>query len=483
MWKYSGKGLRLWAVCFALAGLLFSAGSAKADLLLFAEAEDCVGAPVYAWEMENPHAAVLQRAGAAAQKSAAEALKEAGVEDVVFLGLGGLSEKNRSTENFKKKWDTEENRARIASLLRQAEDKQIIYYAAGEEEHCFLAEFSDACAGAAGNPACRRKKKQEDEFIHRVDRLTDGKTGEARDASPADTSWQDVWEDHAQYDFSALPETDGEGFLAEGEYVLEDEEQGLWVYLSDTLRVIVTKHGIDRCSWFEADILRRPEGETLHIVESLNGLGNKPELVAQENHLVFGINADYYQVRVNYRKKVGLIIRKGEVIRESPGATSGTGLPCLDTLLLDSDGGFRVDKSGEMDSAKALELGARDVLAFGPVLIRDGRLRVLIVSNRSKKEPRTAVGYLGENHYLAVVAEGRLPDSPGMSLDQLGQLMAVRGCTRAINLDGGHTSVLIFMGRRLNKIGNLSGTGTTGPRNMAELLGIGTCYQAGTPDE
>ena len=30
------------------------------------------------------------------------------------------------------------------------------------------------------------------------------------------------------------------------------------------------------------------------------------------------------------------------------------------------------------------------------------------------------------------------------------------------------------MGKRLNKIGNLSGTGTTAPRNMAELLGIGT---------
>ena len=61
-----------------------------------------------------------------------------------------------------------------------------------------------------------------------------------------------------------------------------------------------------------------------------------------------------------------------------------------------------------------------------------------------------------------------------MTLDELGRLMAARGCTDAINLDGGHTSVLIFMGERLNKIGDLSGNGTTGPRNMSELLGIGT---------
>ena len=67
-----------------------------------------------------------------------------------------------------------------------------------------------------------------------------------------------------------------------------------------------------------------------------------------------------------------------------------------------------------------------------------------------------------------------MPKAKGMSLDELGRLMAARGCTEAFNLDGGHTSALIFMGKRLNKIGNLSGTGTTAPRNMAELLGIGT---------
>ena len=64
-----------------------------------------------------------------------------------------------------------------------------------------------------------------------------------------------------------------------------------------------------------------------------------------------------------------------------------------------------------------------------------------------------------------------------MTLDQLGLLIAARGCKAAFNLDGGHTSALIFMGKRLNKIGNLNGTGTTSPRNMAELLGIGTHHQ------
>ena len=467
---------RLFLLCAALAWLTAAGAScAKADLLLFAAAEDCLAAPVSEWKAESPHAAVLQRAGAGEEKAARDALSAAGVAETEFLGFPGIKAAARTAETMEKRWATKENTARVVSLLRKWKDEKIIYYSSGEEELRFLSSFADACARGAGDPACRRTGKQQpDEYLQEVRTLADGATGEERAATPPDASWRTAWENPSLPDLSALPETDAEGFLPEGEFVLEDADNGLWVYLSRTLRIIVTKHRTDEFSWFEADILRRPEGETLHIVTSLNGRGGNPANVAAENRLVFGINADYYQSRVNNKKRVGLIIRGGKLIRESAGATSGTGLPPLDTLLLDAAGGFRLDKAGEMDSARAFELGAVDVLAFGPVLVKDGRLRVLTVNHHSKKEPRTAVGLLGENHYLAVIAEGRLRKAAGMSLDHLGQLMAARGCTEAINLDGGHTSALIFMGTRLNKIGNLTGTGTSAPRNMSELLGIGT---------
>ena len=137
-----------------------------------------------------------------------------------------------------------------------------------------------------------------------------------------------------------------------------------------------------------------------------------------------------------------------------------------------------MDKVGEMDSKKAFELGAVDVLAFGPLLVKDGKVRIMNSAHFFNKEPRTAVGCIGKNHYLMVAAEGRLPSSRGMTLTQLARLMAARGCTDAINMDGGHTSVLIFMGERLNRIGSLAGNGgTSAPRNLAELLGIGTYGQ------
>ena len=470
-----GQLFRTMMICAALAGTLLCTFPAKADLLLFATAEDCEKAPVSSWSLDEPHAVVLQKAAKGKQSSAKAALKKAGVNDVVFLELPAVKAKNRTSAALEKKWATKENTAKVASQIRQHKDDCVLYYAGEAEDLKFLSGFADKCAGAANDPSCR-KKKQQDEYLHEVKRLIDGTSNEERAASPADTSWRTLWENNAKTDLPGLPETDEEGFLPEGEaeYVLEDSKRGLWVYLSQDLRVVITQHKTKGYSWFEADILRRPEGETLHVVTSLNGRGNDPVKVASENKLVFGINTDYYLIRVNYKKKVGLVIRDGKVIRESVGETTGTSLPPLDTLLLDAEGGFRVDKAGTLDSAKALELGAKDVLAFGPILIKDGLLRMLTVSYHHKKEPRTAVGLLGENHYLAVVAEGRLSNAAGMTLDELGQLMAVRGCTQAFNLDGGHTSALIFMGKRLNKIGNLSGTGTTSPRNMSELLGIGT---------
>ena len=454
--------------------LLLCASAAKGDLLLFMTAEDCEAAADSLPELNAPHAVVLQRTGTGEQKKIRAALQKAGAADVTFMNLPGLKGENRTADRLAERWATAENTAVIASLLRQGEDDCIVYYAAEGTDRDFLSAFADKCAQGANDPACRIKNRQPDEYLYEVGKLLDGVTGGERTPLPADSSWRDAWEDGAQYDLSGLPETDGEGFLPEGEYVLEDDGQGLWVYLSRTLRVVITRHSTKDRSWFEADILRRPEGETLHVVSSLNGRANDPAKVAAENRLVVGINTDYYHYRINYKKKTGLIIRDGRTVRDSDGKGNGNSIPPLDTLLLDREGGFRLDRAGTLDAAKALELGAADVLAFGPILVKDSRIRMMTVAYHLNKEPRTAVGRLGENHYLAVVAEGRLRNAPGMTLDELGRLMAARRCTDAINLDGGHTSTLVFMGKRLNIIGNLAGNGTTGPRNMSELLGIGT---------
>ena len=50
--------------------------------------------------------------------------------------------------------------------------------------------------------------------------------------------------------------------------------------------------------------------------------------------------------------------------------------------------------------------------------------------------------------------------------------MLAAGCTEALNLDGGQTALMTFMGTRITRIGRYAG-GRTTPRETTEIMGIG----------
>ena len=111
------------------------------------------------------------------------------------------------------------------------------------------------------------------------------------------------------------------------------------------------------------------------------------------------------------------------------------------------------------------------MLSFGPIYLKDGLWRQIRYDYRGGKDPRTAIGVLGENHYLLILAEGRLSETDGMTLVELQQLFLARGCTDAINLDGGRTSCMYFMGEQVGRMGD--GTNAVSPRAQWEMLAIG----------
>ena len=76
-------------------------------------------------------------------------------------------------------------------------------------------------------------------------------------------------------------------------------------------------------------------------------------------------------------------------------------------------------------------------------------------------------------HYIIVDCEGRVPNGPkGLTVNQIGMLLYGHGCNESFMLDGGSTSVLIFMGEKLNRTGKDTSVGS--PRNQHELFGIGS---------
>ena len=305
--------------------------------------------------------------------------------------------------------------------------------------------------------------------------------------------------------FPALTE---EGFLPEGEpeFVYENEKDGLWLYASQTLRIEINlRHGKnsknEALRWFEAQIYTRDADELFHLYpydeEHYTRYGDRykalADKIAVQHHLVFAINSDYFIYRIerdheeSYDYPIGVIVRNGKVLYERPrqllrSGEESTVYPPLDVMALYPDGSVSLHRNSEftrkqISASDLLAAGATDTLAFGPILVENGETSPRSTEFGSTPNPRTAFGMVEPGYYIAVMVESRTqstnPSDPsyGESCVWLGIKMAELGCESAINLDGGATSTMLFMGKQINKSGNYGSDITN--RTQNELLGIG----------
>jgi len=123
-------------------------------------------------------------------------------------------------------------------------------------------------------------------------------------------------------------------------------------------------------------------------------------------------------------------------------------------LVIYADGSFDIVCEGEVTAEELVEAGAWQVFSFGPRLVDDGELIVGAtdeVDQAMASNPRTAIGQVGEGHYVLVVSDGRTSESEGLTLAQLAQFMRDElGVTCAYNLDGGGSSTLWYEGEVVN---------------------------------
>ena len=162
--------------------------------------------------------------------------------------------------------------------------------------------------------------------------------------------------------------------------------------------------------------------------------------MAKENNVVLAINGDYYGAR-----QAGYVIRNGNLYRNTSGDR--------DALVITKTGEFEFVSENETSAEELLQSGAYQVLSFGPVLLADGEISVGEndeVGMAMASNPRTAIGYLGNNHYVFVVSDGRTSESAGLSLYELATFMKELGVVDAYNLDGGGSSTMVFKGEIIN---------------------------------
>lgn len=279
-----------------------------------------------------------------------------------------------------------------------------------------------------------------------------------------------------------FPELNEDGFLDSGEFVYENPEDGIWRYASDTLKIEIFRREQKKPArvWYEAEIWCAEGSEMPHMVPNnpekwfANKNADYPYKICRKTGTVLAVNSDYCQTRMQQKIKVGIIIRNGVIYSDKTLPAKASKFPNLDCMALFPDGDMQVYYSNEKTAQEYLDDGARDVLAFGPWMIRDGEMNTKALEKYGKsKAPRTAVGMVEKGHYFFMMLEGRIKRSQGDSVQFLAEKLQEKGCQTAFNLDGGDTCTIVFMGRQLCKMTD-DGNGKRSGRRTSDILGVGT---------
>ena len=281
----------------------------------------------------------------------------------------------------------------------------------------------------------------------------------------------------AQVDLPSLTE---EGFLSEDagtdEFVYINEADGQWIYITPSLSIDLQRwtDAATKTVWFEGDIRTSEETPlTTYLsypTSKTPGKGYKNPLdLARENKAVLAITDDHFGDRWNGGIRPGIIIRNGKIIQDYTFKDGQGKFPNLEVLAVFQDGSMKTFKSDAHTAQEYLDMGVVHTYAFGPILVENGQLSEYMLRDEyyTYREPRCAIGMVEPHHYFLLVAKGRCPDSNGVYLTWLADKMIEKGVTEALNLDGGGTVALMFMGEMLYK-------GATPTRSTTSITGFGT---------
>lgn len=283
----------------------------------------------------------------------------------------------------------------------------------------------------------------------------------------------------------SLPPLTEDGFLAEdagtAEFIYADAQDGHWIYISASLHIDLQKW-VDvknKLVWYEADI--RCSEET-PLETYLNGknpgrFAQSPLTTARKNQIVLAMTDDHFGLRLDNGdgKNIppGIIIRNRQIIIEKT-RDRDKSFPNLNVLAVFEDGSMKTFLSKEHTAREYLNMGAVHTFSFGPILVQDGKLSEYMLRKEyySYKEPRMALGMIEPYHYFVLCVEGRMTESnnAGAYLTWLADKMIEKGAVEALNLDGGGTSCLVFMGEKINHSANSI-------RSVYSMIGFGTSDQ------
>ena len=236
-------------------------------------------------------------------------------------------------------------------------------------------------------------------------------------------------------------------------------------YQDADISITITEYRVSDTNVYVADV-RVSSPEYLFSALAGNKYGrnikDSTSAIAKQAGAILAVNGDFYGARNR-----GYVIRNGVLYREAGSKEN-------EDLVLYADGTMKVVNEADVSAKTLLNDGAAQVWAFGPGLISDGEITISArqeVGRAMASNPRTAIAFVDEGHYLFVVSDGRTSENDGLTLYELAQFLQSLGAETAYNLDGGGSSTMVFMGEVIN---NPTTNGrNTSERSVSDIVCIG----------
>lgn len=242
----------------------------------------------------------------------------------------------------------------------------------------------------------------------------------------------------------------------------EGEDFGPWLYMDTKgIALVCIDYSGDR-EVFRADMLATQNALPSGRVTKPEATGNyitMPAVLGEEqarnNHAVLAFTGDFVGWTAN-RKAV--MIRNGIVYYDRQETT---------TLAVLPDGTLQYYPWYTTSAEQLLSMGVRDSFSFGPLLVDGGQVAYRN-DGTDLFTARVGFGYTDPYHYLAIVC---LRESQtALSYVKLSELFVHYGARVAYNLDGGHSTSLVFMGKELSTV-STRGNGTFGNiRGLSDVV-------------
>lgn len=219
-------------------------------------------------------------------------------------------------------------------------------------------------------------------------------------------------------------------------------DDGMGNYKSENVSVRILSGRMENSNYHVADIYVQ---DLSCFVTAFGGekFRGRPQSVRDIFETIEGgivaMNGDFYSIHL-----LGPVVRNGTTYVDR--VTKD-----WDIAVLQSDGVLATYDHRTLTKDALAAMNAYQTWVFGPSLLdENGQAKTKFQSRVQPANPRTALGYYEPGHYAFITVDGRSGASAGLTMAQLSQLCADLGMTRAYNMDGGQSSVLLARDGVLN---------------------------------